>query len=199
MTLLELPFVNYGRRGILHVECRENTSLESSGMEIVRNLLPDERMCLGYPVIHAHARDFDGIGIFRYWGFIQIISQDMFLTGNYAVPDEVEVFVDTNLPGEIVPFCNYGYSAEMYDAPMNTLLDCDKLIWRADTFLVTLPTILNNDTISFLAGYSWGYNELFVDNGFQIEIVNPVEANVSMFRKHLPLLRSKFPGFTFAD
>ena len=34
-----------------------------------------------------------------------------------------------------------------------------KVIWRAYTYLVDIPTRINGNQLSYLAGFSWGYTE----------------------------------------
>ena len=58
-----------------------------------------------------------------------------------------------------IPYFAYGYPAELFDAPCNNLGNSEKLDWRAYTYLVDLPSRMNNNQLSFLTGFSWGYTE----------------------------------------
>lgn len=49
--------------------------------------------------------------------------------------------------------------SRFFDAPCNNYYEGAKLVWKADTFLVSMPSYVNNERISFLAGFQWGFKE----------------------------------------
>ena len=51
------------------------------------------------------------------------------------------------------------FAEEIFDAPCKNLGNSEKLDWRAYTYLVDLPSGMNNNQLVFLAGFSWGYSE----------------------------------------
>lgn len=53
----------------------------------------------------------------------------------------------------------YGYPAEFFDAPCWNLNNNAKFVWRAYTYLVDIPSRMNNNNLLLLAGFSWGYME----------------------------------------
>ena len=99
----------------------------------------------------------------------------VYSNSDYCTKNEEIKFVDVPAAMRGIPFSSYGYPAEKYDAPVNSYGLGNDLIWTAKSFLVDMPSFVNNDSISFLAGFSWGYIERSSDNGRNIEIV-PIEA-----------------------
>ncbi|MGE5551153.1 MAG: hypothetical protein ACM3ZC_11590, partial [Bacteroidota bacterium] len=72
-----------------------------------------------------------------------------------------------------------------------------RLEWIADTFLVTLPSRINDDTISYLLGFRWGYEESRDKGNHQVKVLPLEVTNHMMWTKHLPLLRGEFPNWRF--
>ena len=59
----------------------------------------------------------------------------------------------------IRPYFCVGYPAELFDAPCSNLRDNEKLIWTAYTYFVDPPSRMNDNQLTYLAGFSWGYVE----------------------------------------
>ena len=87
-----------------------------SGFEIVKELVPDLSVCVGYPALRAYVKDFCGFGFTRYCGWIQTLRLCF-----YEKSDETLTMVDVSpvFREKGVPFFAYGYPAEFYDAPVN--------------------------------------------------------------------------------
>jgi hypothetical protein len=96
-----------------------------------------------------------------------------------------------------VPFFAFGFPPEVFDAPCNNLNGLAKLEWVADTFLVTLPSRANDNTIARVAGFGWGYIEYDLDGKRQVEM-NPLAiTDPATWNHHLPLLTSDFRNWKF--
>ena len=91
-----------------------------------------------------------------------------------------------------VPFFAIGFPAEIYDAPCDNLGNLGKLEWIADTFLVTMPSRINNNSISRITGFRWGYSEYDLDGKRQVEIQPLVATHVPQWAQHQPVLRGRF-------
>uniref|UniRef100_UPI0040568C4C hypothetical protein n=1 Tax=Acetatifactor sp. TaxID=1872090 RepID=UPI0040568C4C len=58
-----------------------------------------------------------------------------------------------------LPYFAFGYPAELFDAPCNNLNGNEKLTWTAYTYLVDLPSRMNDGKMQYVTGFSWGYTE----------------------------------------
>ena len=70
-----------------------------------------------------------------------------------------ELDAPENIREHKLPYFAFGYPAELFDAPCNNLNGSEKVIWRAYTYLVDMPSKMNHFHLSYLAGFSWGYTE----------------------------------------
>lgn len=149
----ELRYTHAGKACMLAVEYGINTDPVSSGFEIVRGLVPDLNICIGYPTMHAYVKEHEGFGFCRYCGFIQTVTIKTAETSLKIVD------VSAAMAEKGIPFFCYGYPAQLYDAPVNNYGMGKELTWQANTYLVDMPSFANGDRITYLAGFSWGYKE----------------------------------------
>ncbi len=140
----------------LTVEYKENTDPHKAGFDVLKLPFPIEDS-LGYPVIHAFFRDMKATGYRRYCGFIQFIERED--TKNGVIHRDFSVDVTPDLEKACIPYFSYGFPASLFDAPCRNLRDSDSLTWTAYTYLVEMPTRMNDGQIKYLAGFSWGYTE----------------------------------------
>ena len=150
-TVLQVPYRHNEKSCLLCAEYGVNTDPVTSGFEIVKNLIPDLNICIGYPTMRAFVKEHEGYGFCRYSGFIQVITIEH-AGGNAKMIDVTPAMQEAGLP-----FFAYGYPPEIYDAPVNNYGLGKEIKWFAKTFLVDMPSYVNNNTISFLAGFQWGY------------------------------------------
>lgn len=192
MTTTTIPFALNGKPGVLEVCYETNRSLIASGFDLLAGCGFDVNLCLGYPTMRAYVRHYEGTGYYTASAWIQIITRREFVSAEAETPAAIVASVDVNdTLGELgVPFFAMGYPAEIYDAPCNNLGDWGKLEWLADTFLVTMPSRINANTIAPLAGFRWGYTEYDLDGKRHVEIHPLVVPEISQWQHHLPLLRS---------
>jgi hypothetical protein len=197
--IIHIPFSSNDKDGTVEVCYKENKSASESGFDLLKGLGFDIEKCIGYPTMHAYIKNFNGTGYSCSSAWIQIITDNYFSSLNDELPSKVisEADISNNMRKLGVPFFAFGYPSEIYDAPCNNLGYHARLEWIADTFLVTQPNRINNNTISYLIGFRWGYEEWDVDGKRNIRIL-PIEViDRSTWNAHLPLLKEDFPNWHF--
>jgi hypothetical protein len=196
---IQIPFNNFGKSGIIGVIYKENTSPVTSGFEIVKDLVPDLDICIGYPTIRASVKEFAGFGFSRYCGWIQVVQMEFYSDANSEDPDDTYYEVDTTpaMKQKGLPFCAFGYPADFFDAPCNNYYEGAKMVWKANTFLVSMPSYINNESISFLAGFEWGFKEYRSKVKKQINITPVKNIDSEYWEKHIPLFYRDFPQWNF--
>jgi len=55
-TILEIPYKQNEKSCLLYIEYGVNTDPITSGFEIVKNLVPDLNIYIGYPTMHAFVK-----------------------------------------------------------------------------------------------------------------------------------------------
>lgn len=196
---IEIPFTLNNKVGTVEVSYEENMSVNKSGFDLLKGLPFDVEMCKGYPTMKAYIKDYEGTGYYNSSAWIQIITDKYYLSLTDNVPCKVlsEVDINDNMRNLGVPFFAFGYPAEIYDAPCNNLGGYAKLEWIADTFLVTQPSRINEDTISYIAGFRWGYEEWDAEGRRNVRIV-PIEiTDCSIWKQYLPMLKDQFACWKF--
>ena len=190
-TILEIPYKQNEKSCMLYVEYGVNTDPITSGFEIVKNLVPDLNICIGYPTMHAFVKEHGGYGFSRYCGFVQVVTMKS--------ENENIKMVDVPQTMNGIPFFAYGYPGEIYDAPVNNYGLGNELEWTAKTFVVDMPSFVNNNQISFLTGFKWGYTESNSDNRKKIELM-PVEIiDKEDWIQEIPFLKENCPNWNFAE
>lgn len=194
MTVTTIPFELNRKSGILKVHYKANGSIAESGFDLFVGSGIDVDLCIGYPAMHAHVSSYKGRGYSTASAWIQIVTRREFTSVEAIEPVAVMSEVDTHpILAELgVPFFGMGFPAEIFDAPCNNLNGLAKLEWVADTFLVTLPSRANDDTISRVAGFRWGYIEYDLAGKRRVEINPLVVTDPAMWNLHLPILRSQY-------
>jgi hypothetical protein len=201
MTTTILPFVLNNKPGVLAVQYAPNRSITESGFDLLAGFGFDVNMAIGYPTMRAFVQSYEGTGYYTASAWIQIITRREFTALDDAQPSAIVPSVDVNetLYELGVPFFGIGYPAEIYDAPCNNLGYSAKLEWIADTFFVTMPSRINNNTIMRLAGFQWGYVEFDLNQKRQVEIAPLAITGIEHWQQHLPLLRNAFSKWRYAD
>lgn len=112
-------------------------------------------------MLHAFFENINLYGYERYCGWIQVIERRDYADMDAEKPASVSLELDISeeMRKHKIPYFAYGYPAELFDAPCKNLGNSEKLDWRAYTYLVDLPSGMNNNQLVFLAGFSWGYSE----------------------------------------
>lgn len=196
MKELQIKFILNNRKGIINIDYTTNNDVIESGFDMLSHLGMDINMCIGYPTLHAYITDFESTGYRRYCGWIQILKCDYFDSENDIQPLYTKFFIDGDSQNNS-PFFAYGYPAELYDAPCNNLGDNGKLVWTAYTYLVEMPTHITKSTISFVAGFKWGYTEWDELGKRKVTIMPIQELSYSSWNNNLNLLKEKLPNFSY--
>lgn len=194
MTVTTIPFVLNRNPGVLKVHYEVNRSITESGFDLFAGNSFDVKICLGYPTMRACVSSYEGAGYHTACAWIQIVTQREFTSVKAAEPVVVVPDVDTHptLAELGVPFFALGFPSEIFDAPCNNLNGLARLEWIADTFLVTMPNRANDNTISRVAGFRWGYCEYDLDEKRQVEVQPVIVTDHSRWKQHLVLLRRQF-------
>lgn len=181
-TQIHVPFPD--TEELLTVEYEPNLDPDKAGFPLLKLPFP-EKDTLGYPTIHLYFREMKATGYRRYCGFVQLIERTETRKG--AVRRELSVDVTPDFAEARIPYFSYGYPASLFDAPCRNLRHCDRLKWTAYTYLVEMPTRMNDFAIRYLAGLSWGYTE---DPGGVTEVQELVFLKKERFEEHRAFLKS---------
>jgi len=96
-----------------------------------------------------------------------------------------------------IQFGSFGFLPEMFDSPCYNIGNCAKLKWIADTFLTTVPSRSNEEKISHLAGFRWGYIEYDNPKRNPTTILPLQAISKDVWNSHLNLLRKQFKKWKF--
>lgn len=196
---MEIPFILNNKKEIIEVCYKENKSIHESGFDLLQGLGFNPEMCLGYPTMKAYFKEYEGTGYYNYSAWIQIITDKYYSSLDYTAPCkiETEVDIDPNMRKLKVPFMSYGPSPEIYDAPCNNLGSSAKLEWIADAFLVTYPGRTNDNSIMYICGFRWGYEEWYENGSRKVKILPLKILNESDWNKHKEMLVNDFSDWKF--
>jgi hypothetical protein len=201
LSTTEIAFELNRKPGILSVNYEVNQCVQKSGFDLFANNDFDVNICLGYPTMRAYISSYEGSGYYTASAWIQIITRREFDCVKSTKPQVIVTSVDVHETMEElgIPFFALGFPAEIFDAPCNNLGNLKKLDWLADTFLVTLPSRINNHTIFPITGFRWGYCEYNHNEKRQVEINSLVAIGTSSWAQYLPLLRKQFAQWKFGN
>ena len=155
-----VPFEFHGKKNFITVDYREMADEFQSGFHIIPvPFSPAE--CRGYPMLHAYFENLSLAGYERYCGFIQFIRREEYADISAETPARVSYDIDIteDMRARKFPYFALGYPPELFDAPCRNLQGAEKLVWRAYTYLVDVPSRINDNRLTCLAGFSWGYTE----------------------------------------
>jgi len=191
-SITRIPFKHCERNGNVLVEYSQNPGSAISGLDALKGLNFDVELCIHYPTVNAKIEHYEGTGCRKQMGWIQIIKRNDITKGVSSVSSSIDGGIGN-------PYYAIGFPPEMYDSPMYNLGSSDKLIWVAETFLATIPSRMNEDTISFLAGFQWGYEEFDVDGIRNVNILPVKQIDGFAWDIHIPLLKENFPFLNYAE
>ena len=191
IAIFDIPFFQYGKKCSLKIEYGVNTDPITSGFEIVKSLVPDISICIGYPTMHAYIDNHGGFGFTKYSGFIQTVEIN---SSNQTIH---MVDVPPALQEMKIPFIAYGYPAEIYDAPVNNYGLGSEMHWVANTFLVDMPSFVNGNEIVFLAGFRWGYKEYDMNDEKHISCLPFEMLNQDDWKKEIPFLCENYGEWNY--
>lgn len=180
-----IPFTLHSKENSITVDYSAIADAHEAGFHIL-NLPFAPEGCKGYPMIHAYFRVLNLQGYERYCGWIQIIRREEFRhIGDLSTAN---VYYELDVPEDIMehdlPYFAYGYPPELFDAPCRNLRSSEKLVWRAYTYLVNIPSRINGYQLSFLAGFTWGYTENICGEVSVLELSLLTEKDWNMHKQY---------------
>lgn len=122
-------------------------------------------------------------------GWVQLVCS----TDNASEGAEFEMDPFEPLGPTPHPFCFFGLSPVLFDAPARRSLD--DLDWRAETFLCFVPMQAEGRETRAILGFSWG----FTIREKTISLTSPSRLGPEDWNKHRAFLERKHPGWAFAD
>lgn len=155
-----MTFELRGKSNTLIVDYTPMSNAEESGFSALQ--LPfDANLCTGYPMLHAYFDNLSLKGYERYCGWIQMIQRKEYHFLSDEIPANISYQLDVSeeMMQKKWPYFAIGYPAELFDAPCRNLGDSAKLVWTAYTYLVDPPSRMNQNALTYLSGFSWGYME----------------------------------------
>ena len=194
--VLLLPFNLRGITNTIEVIYKANESAKESGFDALLDLPFDPNLCIGYPTVHAYIKNMTSTGYRRTCAWIQLVKREYFSSKELDKPDENILSIDTNDPSLI--YLAYGCPAELYDAPCNNLNNNVKGKWTAYTYLVDIPSRMNEFKMSFLAGFQWGYEEEIENNKLKVKIQDIKELKYENWKEHISYLKIEYPKYEYA-
>ena len=192
--ILHIPFTLNGVSNMIEVVYKANDSSKESGFDIL-NLPFDPNLCIGYPTMHAYIKDMESTGYRRYCGWIQLIKREYFSSETLEKADENILSIDNGDPAYI--YFAFGYPAEIYDAPCNNLNGNAKGTWTAYTYLVDIPTRMNNHKLSYLAGFQWGYEEAMINGELIVKMRDIKELGKEQWEDHILFMKNEYPQYDY--
>ena len=192
-TVMKIPFTLREIENTIEVVYKKNDSAIESGFDIL-NVPFDLDFCLGYPVMHAKI-NMVSTGYRRYCGWVQLVMREYFSSETLSKPDENILSIDTNDPASI--YLAIGSPPELYDAPCYNLNENVKGKWTAYTYLVDVPSRMNNHKMSCLAGFQWGYEEAIKNGNLLVSMQEIIEIGQPEWEKHIPCLKETYPQYEY--
>ena len=190
---MHIPFTFHGQENVIDITYKANDDPIETGFDVL-NLPFDYHLCIGYPVLHAAVKPMKNTGYRRYCGWIQLVERQYYSLASLPKPDEHELSIDTNGKGLYFAF---GYPAELYDAPCNNLNGNEKGTWTAYTYLVDIPSRMNGNRLSFLAGFRWGYEESIADGSLAVNMLPLNVIGIDKWQEHVLFMKQQHSDIIF--
>jgi len=194
METKQIPFTFYGKNHFVEIVYKVNDNPFESGFDRL-SLSFDPNLCIGYPTIHAYVKNMVNTGYRRECGWIQLVERTYYSSESLHIPDEHVLSIDTGSLSDL--FFAFGYPAELYDAPCYNLNGNVKGTWKAYTYLVGVPSRMNDHQLSYLAGFQWGYEAAITKAGLAVKKLELNELDIQKWREHILFLRGRHPQVNF--
>ena len=176
-----------GATGTVQVECIPNDDPDEYGTPV--------SAAVGFPVCTATVR-YPRRGYNAMFGWVQLVrSTDNASAGERFEMDPFGLFAD--VPS---PYCWFGTEPTLFDAPSRPA--GAPIEWLAYSFLATTPLDElmqgNPRRVVPLLGFEWGFDTgPEAASSVELRAVAPISS--SEWTAQLPILRSAYPAWTFAD
>ncbi|GAA1599102.1 hypothetical protein GCM10009789_61440 [Kribbella sancticallisti] len=145
---LSVPFETRGHRGLVNIRVLANDDPWASGHQLVVPDLNAEAF-RGFPICTATLR-YHGQGLNAIMGWVQLVTSTDAATGSTAVVVDGFPFL-----ADAGPLYAYGHLPTFFHAPADPGRPDGE--WRADTFLVVVPDVINTRVLEPIAAFRWGY------------------------------------------
>jgi hypothetical protein len=149
----------------------------------------------GFPTCTATV-EFEGKGYDAFFGWVQLVRS----TDNSSEGREFEMdpfFLFQDVPS---PYCFFGFKPTLFDAPSRQTRK--PMAWLAHSFLAFTPpeaelfVDLKNRRVTFLLGFSWGFD---IDSNANI-VLRPInKLDAIEWNPHLAFLRKTYPTWNFDE
>jgi hypothetical protein len=181
---MEMAFVYEGDAGRVSASCVPNDEPASLGT-------PEHAR--GFPACTATV-EFAGRGYRALFGWVQLVrSTDNTSRGAAFEADPFALFADST-----APYCWFGTTPTLFDAPWRW--EKQPLAWVAHSFLAATPLAQamgrGRKLVIPVVGFAWGFT---VDGRGDIAIAPVERLAPDRWREHVPVLRERYPGWTFVD
>lgn len=177
---------------------REEFTFEREGRpgRVIASVGPSpEPSSEGFPTCSA-VIDYDADGYDAFFGWVQLVkSTDNSSKGTEFEMDPFFLFQDSPSP-----YCFFGQRPTLFDAPSRQKRDSMK--WLAHSFLAYTPVEpdlfadLRNRRVSWLLGFSWGFE---VDARGRMAILPIERLGAAEWNRHLQFFRTQYPTWRFDD
>jgi hypothetical protein len=173
---MQLAFTSDGLPGTIHVTVKQTGNPDDIGAWPGAHGLANCEATVTYP----------GRGYRGQFGWIQMVRSTDNTSGGAAFEmDPLEVL--GSVPH---PFCYYGISPTLFDAPARD--DRGDLDWLAHAFLCRIANRQTKE-IRALAGFRWG----FIITAQQVSINEPAELDRGSWNQHVSMMRSVYSNWRF--
>jgi hypothetical protein len=180
---LRIAFSLRGIAGLIAVSVTRNTDPDAIGYSLLSGGLPTNA-ARGFPVCRATVA-YPAQGYAAVFGWTQMVrstdsAHDRFEMDPIALYQQIPT-----------PYAWFGVRPEFFDAPSrDSRYD---MTWEAHSFLCVSPDAVITRHVQAIAGFSWG----FAVTGADIMFAPPAALPPQAWDRHLDLLRTDYPQWTF--
>jgi hypothetical protein len=197
---MTLPFALLGEDYELMIDYGEITSPEKIGFEVSKSDVFDIRSGLGFPFMRARVESLQKNSYRNLVAFIQTTTSKYFeqVDDMMVALNEKAVDIPPFLREKGFPFYAFGYPSELFSARFSDLQAFTKLSREINTFLVTFPNPANDNTVSCLAAFSWGFVEWVDKCKHQVKLLPFKKLDFEYWNYSLEILEREFGSFQYA-
>jgi len=179
-----VPFSLRGHDGAIRVVIKANDEPQHFGCDLLDRKLPPD-VARGFPVCEA-TPEIDLVGYAGTCGWVQFVRSS-------DASDEFELDPLALFRSVDTPFAFFGVKPVLFDAPFRK--SRYDLSWTARSFLCAVPDAVMSKSVQPVAAFAWG----FAVTHAEIDIAAPTPLGLAVWDEHLPILRTSFPGWSFAS
>jgi len=196
---MTVPFTLMGEEYELLVDYGEITWPEKVGFEVSKSDVFDISSGLGFPFMRARVESPQKNSYRNLVAFIQTTTSKYFdqVDDMVVAMNEKAVDIPPFLREKGFPFYAFGYPSEIFSARFSDLRAFSKLSREINTFLVTFPNPANDNTVSCLAAFSWGFVEWRDKGKHLVKLLPFKKLDFEYWNYSLEVLERDFGSFRF--